>query len=93
MLISFLDTHKAGSPTDPDVYWVSLSYKQLAAKFFEHFGIHVSHGLVKRLLNELGYRYRKPNKVLSTGTYAQRDAQFTRTLYEVQLWRILWNKG
>jgi hypothetical protein len=75
-LISFIDMHKAGSPTNSDIYWISLGYKQLAAKFFEHSGIHVSHGLVKRLLNELGYRYRKLNKVLSTGTYAQRDAQF-----------------
>lgn len=68
--------HKAGSPNDPDIYWVSLSYKQLASKFFDHSGIVISHGLVKRLLNELGYRYRKPMKVLSTGIYAQRDAQF-----------------
>jgi hypothetical protein len=72
----FIDEHKAGSPTDPDIFWVSLSYKQLAAKFYECSGIHVSHGIVKRLLNELGYRYRKPYKVLSTGVYAQRDAQF-----------------
>jgi hypothetical protein len=68
--------YKAGSPTGPDVYWVSLSYKQLAAKFHEHSGIKVSHGLVKRLLHELGYRYRKPYKVLSTGVYAMRDEQF-----------------
>ena len=75
-LLSFIDMHKAGSPTDANIYWVSLSYKQLAAKFYEHSGTRVSHGLVKRLLNELGYRYRKPYKVLSTGVYAQRDAQF-----------------
>ena len=75
-LLSFIDMHKAGSPTDADIYWISLSYKKLAAKFFEHSGIRVSHGLVKRLLNELGYRYRKPYKVLSTGIYEQRDAQF-----------------
>jgi hypothetical protein len=68
--------HKAGSPTDASIYWISLSYKQLAAKFYEHSGISVSHGLVKGLLNELGYRYRKPYKVLPTGVYAHRDAQF-----------------
>jgi hypothetical protein len=68
--------HKAGSQTDPDVYRISLSYKQLAAKFYESSGIPASHGIVKRLLNELGYRYRKPCKVLSTGIYAQRDEQF-----------------
>jgi hypothetical protein len=68
--------HKAGSPTDANIYWVSLSYKQLATKFHESSGISVSHGIVKRLLNELGYRYRKPCKVLPTGIYANRDAQF-----------------
>lgn len=68
--------HKAGSPTDANIYWVSMSYKQIAAKFSESSGISVSHGMVKRLLNELGYRYRKPYKVLPTGVYAQRDAQF-----------------
>jgi len=75
-LISFIDTHKAGSPTDAGVYWVSLSYKQLAKKFYEHSGIEISRGIVKRLLKELGYRYRKPYKVLATGVYAQRDVQF-----------------
>ncbi len=24
MLIRFIDNHKAGSPTDPDIYWISL---------------------------------------------------------------------
>jgi transposase len=75
-LIAFIDMHKAGSPTNADIYWISLSYKQLATKFHEHSGIQVSHSLVERLLNELGYRYRKPYKVLPTGVYAHRDAQF-----------------
>jgi hypothetical protein len=68
--------HKAGSPTDASIYWVSLSYQQLAAKFYEQSGIAVSNGVVKRLLKELGYRYRKPYKVLPTGVYAGRDEQF-----------------
>lgn len=44
--------------------------------FYEQYGVLVSNGLTKRLLKELGYRYRKPQKSLSTGIYAQRDAQF-----------------
>ena len=68
--------HKAGSPTDASIFWVSLSYQQLAVKFYEHSGITVSNGVVKRLLKELGYRYRKPYKVLPTGVYTKRDEQF-----------------
>ncbi len=36
----------------------------------------VSHGSVKRLLQELGYGYRKQSKQLATGVYAQRNEQF-----------------
>ena len=75
-LILLIENHKAGSPTDPGVYWISLYPRQLSAMFYEKYGILVSNGIVKRLLKELGYRYRKPAKTLSTGIYAQRDAQF-----------------
>ena len=75
-LTLFIERHKAGSPTDPGVYWLSLSACQLSALFYEESGILVSNGIVKRLLKESGYRYRKPSKTLSTGIYAQRDAQF-----------------
>ena len=74
MLISFIDQHKAGSPTDPTVFWVSLSHRQLSEKFCKQSGIAVSNGIIKRLLKELGYRYRKPAKVLPTGVYTNRDA-------------------
>lgn len=75
-LLIFIDIRKRGSPTDPDVYWVSESPGQLSSAFYQESGLKVSNGVIKRLLKELGYRYRTPSKVLPTGTYAQRDAQF-----------------
>ena len=38
--------------------------------------IYISNGAVKRHLKELGYGYRKPSKVLVTGSYADRNEQF-----------------
>lgn len=75
-LLIFIDIRKWGGFTDPDVYWVSESPRQLASAFDQESGLKVSNGVIKRLLKELGYRYRKPSKVISTGTYTQRDVQF-----------------
>ncbi len=76
MLTAFVDSHRAGSPTDAGLYWISLKAWQVAELFYEQHQIKVSHGLVKRLLRELGYSYRKQSKQLATGSYARRDEQF-----------------
>lgn len=76
LLTSLMEKHKAGSPTQENVYWVSLKPWQLAELFYEEHQIRVSHGLVKRLLKELGYGYRKQSKQLATGDYARRNEQF-----------------
>jgi hypothetical protein len=76
LLSAFIETHKAGSPTDDQVYWISLKPWQIAALFYEQHHIRVSHGFVKRVLKELGYAYRKPSKQLATGSYARRNEQF-----------------
>ncbi len=73
---AFIELHKAGSPTDPDVYWVGLKPSRLAGLFFEKHQIKVSNQSVKRELKTLGYRYRKRSKQLATGSYAKRDEQF-----------------
>ena len=75
-LTAFIEQHKAGSPTDPNVYWISLRPRDIARLFRQESQAVVSHGMVKRLLKELGYRYRKQSKVLSTGSYEKRDQQF-----------------
>ncbi len=76
LLTDFIESHKAGSPTEPGLYWVSLKPWQLARLFFEQHQIKVSHGLVKRHLRELGYGYRKQSKQLATGSYPRRQEQF-----------------
>jgi hypothetical protein len=76
LLSAFIETLKAGSPTDDKVYWISLKPWQLAVLFYEKHHLRVSHGVVKRVLKELGYAYRKPSKQLATGCYARRNEQF-----------------
>jgi hypothetical protein len=76
LLIALIENHKAGSPTDGDVYWLSLKPYAIAKIFEEQHHIKISNGLVKRLLKELGYGYRKQTKQLALGSYARRDEQF-----------------
>ncbi len=76
LLITLIESHKAGSPTDSSIYWISLKPCTIARLFVEQHQIKVSNGLIKRLLKELGYSYRKQSKQLATGHYAQRDEQF-----------------
>lgn len=76
LLMDFIDSHKAGSPTQDNVYWISLKPYEVSKLFYEKHQIQVSHGLVKRLLRELGYGYRKQTKQLATGSYERRDEQF-----------------
>jgi len=76
LLVALIEKHKAGSPTQEGVYWVSRKPWQLAVLFYEAHQIKVSHGLVKRLLRDMGYGYRKQSKQLATGDYSRRDEQF-----------------
>src|SRR4051812_39144073 len=81
LLSAFIETLKAGSPTDPELYWISVKPREVAhlstgsCGFEQHHQIRVSHGFVKRVLKELGYAYRKPSKQLATGSYARRNEQ------------------
>lgn len=71
-----MSAFKAGSPTDPAIFWVSKKPKQLACAFNKEYNQTVSNTSVKRRLKELGYGYRKQAKQLATGRYAQRNEQF-----------------
>jgi len=71
-----IESIKAGSPTDSDVYWVSLRPYSIAKLFEEKHHIKISNQMVKRLLKELGYGFRKQSKQVSTGNYALRNEQF-----------------
>ncbi|TXK50539.1 hypothetical protein FVR03_04990 [Pontibacter qinzhouensis] len=73
--MAFLEQHKAGSPTDEQVYWISMKPREIAERFFEQSGQRVSHGLVKRGLLSLRFSDRRMSKSLPTGQYGQRDLQ------------------
>ena len=75
-MVEFIESHKAGSPTDKDVYWIGLKPTKIAQLFYDKHKIKVSHRSVKRLLKKLGYGYRKQSKQLATGIYGQRNEQF-----------------
>lgn len=76
LLTSFIEKYRAGSPTDSNVYWISLRPYAIARLFEQQHQIKISHGMVKRLLKELGYGYRKQSKQMATGSYANRNEQF-----------------
>lgn len=76
LLVNYINSIKAGSPTDERVFWVCQKPKEIAYQFAQAHQLIVSHGTVKRLLLELGYRFRKQAKELPTGTYANRNLQF-----------------
>ena len=76
LLLALIEEHKAGSPTDENVYWISLKPNTISILFYEKHGIKLSHMCIKRELKVLGYSYRKQHKQLATGSYANRDQQF-----------------
>jgi hypothetical protein len=76
LLESFLKDYKAGSPTDSNVYWISLTRSQIRRLFAEKHQIQLSSRSIRQGLNRLGYRYRKIQKDLATGSCDQREAQF-----------------
>lgn len=71
-----IDQHKAGSPTNPNLYWIHLKPREIATLYYEQYGVVLSNGSIKRELLALGYKYRKIRKTLATGSYENRNAQF-----------------
>lgn len=76
VLVAFIEEHKAGSPTDPNIFWIHLKPKEIALKLEEKHQIKISHGMIKRQLSAMNYKYRKLSKQLPTGNYSNRDKQF-----------------
>lgn len=76
LLAEFIEAHKAGSPTDAACYWIHWKPREIAQRFAEQYGIVISNGLVKRQLQQMGYKYRKQYKNLATGQCAERQMQF-----------------
>lgn len=75
-LSSWINANKAGSPTEPLVFWICYRPVEIAKLFKEHSGYVLSHGQIKRKLRALGFKYRKLSKNLPTGVCVDRDKQF-----------------
>lgn len=75
-LHDLINQYRAGSPTQPGLYWIHLKPKEIAALYFIQYGILFSNGFIKGELLALGYKYRKIRKTLATGIYENRNAQF-----------------
>lgn len=76
LLISYIERFKAGSPTQPDIFWISKKPKEIALGFNKEYNESISKSSVKKLLRELKYYYRKQSKQLATGSYENRNLQF-----------------
>lgn len=81
-LAKFIDKHKAGSPTDSTIFWIHLKPREIAHLFKKESCRTVSHSLVKRVLKEKGFRFRKLSKNLPIGESNLRDLQF-RLIFEL----------
>jgi hypothetical protein len=71
-----LSAYKAGSPTEPDVHWISLTRSQIRRLFYEKHDIKLSSRFIRQVVSRLGYRYKSIKKDLATDEYARRDEQF-----------------
>jgi Rhodopirellula transposase DDE domain len=75
-LDAWLESHKAGSPTQANVYWIHYRPYEISKLFQADTGQVVSHGLIKKRLLFLKFGYRKMRKDGATGDFADRDLQF-----------------
>lgn len=76
LLGNWIEKHKSGSPTDASVYWIHYRPCEISNLFYSESGYRVSHGLIKRKLLSMGFKYRKLQKSRATGICQDRNAQF-----------------
>lgn len=75
-LEAWINDNKAGSPTDPNVFWIHYKPREISALFEQASGFKISNSQIKKKLFEMGFKYRKMSKNLATGVYQHRDKQF-----------------
>lgn len=85
---AYIANQKAGSPTDPSVYWIHLKPKEIRDSLYELHGFKLGESVIKRVLLEEGYGYRKMSKTIPIGSYAQRNKQFEIIFKLVQIMSI-----
>ena len=73
---SIIFLNQAGSPTNPDIKWTHLKPQQISKQYEEKWSEKIGHQTLKRLLNSLGYKRRRPIKALPMGKSPYRKEQF-----------------
>jgi hypothetical protein len=73
--VHVIDVYTAGNPMQEGVLWTNLTRPEIAAGLASE-GFSVSVTVVDRLLDDFGYRRRKPQKLKTMIDAPQRDAQF-----------------
>lgn len=77
MFDKIVEPKTAGLPQKEDVRWTDLSCTQIVSAFQQQ-GIHVSHYLVKQMLNVRGYKKRKLLKMDTLSQTENRNEQFEK---------------
>lgn len=72
-----LKKHTAGDPQNEKIIWTDLSCTEIAKKMKGQ-GVEIGRKLVKKLLKKQGYKKRKVQKRLRTGTTKHRNEQFEK---------------
>jgi hypothetical protein len=75
--LEIVRVYTAGDPMREEVLWTNLAHQEIAEQLQAR-GMNVSTWIVKQLLQKHHFKKRKARKTLSTGTNANRDAQFQR---------------
>lgn len=73
--------NRAGSPTDPSIKWTHLKPRQIADHYEQQWSETISTGTIKRIMKDLNYKRRRPNKCLAEGKSPFRAAQFKLIFY------------
>jgi hypothetical protein len=84
-VLSHIEKHTAGSPTDSTVNWTHLRPIDIALYLKETYQVQVSNGCVKRILKANNYKWRKPPKSLPIGKSPNRSEQFNVIFFLIAL--------
>lgn len=90
-LLIIIEQEMAESPTDTAVKWTHLHPREISQMYEQRHGVSISHQTIKRILQKLGYRRRRPSKALATGKSPHREAQFRLIFYFAALFSKMEN--
>jgi hypothetical protein len=68
-----INTYKAGSAIDANVFWIHLKPREIAKRFEEQTQVKVSNTVVKRVFKSMNFKFRKMHKNVAIGSYANRN--------------------